>query len=784
HILDAWEFIRCFAMGDKPSRQLDQEDISSKPDYQLLIDAFSAEKASQPHEDRQSYVLPSGFPDYPAGTIAERRELHMTNGTRSVADAKDMIAKLPEGDKVKVENAMDKLRWSDPSNREHHERELLQTLGPDISAKIVEAKSEYRNAYNTIKIQNGDIEDINSRTAKLFSKSAISCHQSARMTNDFELQIPRISIDDGEKIWKKIDPIYEKANGIRKESIPAVDEAFTEAALTMFPRLDINSDGKLSKFELATALKDQMYKDENAQVVGALYMQREEISQLGVNKSNGKTISRENIKTIDEFLATQDQNANDFKVLLDFSAQHKENRFKALFPREDVAESLKNCQDERTANALNEALEKIPDGPLSYEKLVSIWKDQLSDDPKKSLIRAVDDIRLVKKFLKSNPELLKDGVLDADILHEYAKHNSIDSETKHLLNTLMTKNGGSISESACAELMGENNNSADSKLLRSTLFLLDKNQHFYFESSDITSSTAYKSASQENRNAIDRMLSHIGTKIDQESLNKFLKSIDSDPIAETISAVNRICRKAAFSQEKNDCYDLYGPGGADENINADAVNQSSFGNCYLAAALSSVAESRPGIISQMIKQNSDSTYTVTFRGDPKHPITVSHPTEAMLGIGMEATKYGVWPRVIEEAFGEHCRRYDKNAKEKYSPLDLEVSGNGGNPATVLRLLTGSKYALVPLKDIKDLNHLVDVLKVRSEPTVLSINKAQKAQSEGFATSHAYTLRVRPDVALLRVRNPWGGADNTVKGNMEINADRIRRNFDGITIPIR
>ncbi len=769
------------AMGDKASRENELTDNSSNPSYQLLIDALAETKAGRTNSGSKSGNSLPEFTEHFALSAAERKEIHTSNSAKSIIDAKDMIAKLPEGDKAKVDIALDKLRWSESANRAQREKDVLQALGPAIAEKVIEAKSELKHASEIINFQK---DDIYSRSSKIFSKSAINCHQSANTINGFDLQFLEMEDKSSEKVWKQIDPIYEKSKGIRNESIPRLGSEFAETALKLFPRLDLNEDGKLSKIELVSALRDPVYKGENAQVVGALYMNRDELSQLGSQKSNDKSITQENIKSIDAFLATQQKGADDLKELLNLTWNHGGNRFKALFPREEMIQSLKDCKDPVTVKAINEALEKIPDGPLGYHKISALWKEQLSENPTRTVMQAIENYSLATSYLKSNPDLLNDGVVDECTLSEHLSKDDIDPETETALNQLMERNGGIVSLDACEKLLQECKDSADAKFVMSMQFLENHPRDSYFETSEIRASLNTNNVSEETKAAFDRAVSGMGPKIDEKSILAYMRKFDADPAAEVIDDLNRSCRKAAFSQEKSDCYDLYGPGGADENINADAVNQSSFGNCYLAAALSSVAESRPGIISQMIKENSDGTYTVTFRGDPKHPITVPHPTESMLAIGMEATKHGVWPRVIEEAFGEYCRRHDSHAEQRHEPIDLEVSGNGGNPAAVLRLLTGQKYNLVSLESVKDLNKLVEDLRVRSEPTVLSTNRARKSQPDGFASNHAYTLRLRPEVKALRVRNPWGGDDNTVKGNMLINPDKIRRNFDGITVPVR
>ena len=57
----------------------------------------------------------------------------------------------------------------------------------------------------------------------------------------------------------------------------------------------------------------------------------------------------------------------------------------------------------------------------------------------------------------------------------------------------------------------------------------------------------------------------------------------------------------------------------------DGVTQLPYGDCFFEAALASLADTKQGqqLIKNMIKENKDGSYTVTFPGDPKHPIRVT-----------------------------------------------------------------------------------------------------------------------------------------------------------------
>lgn len=99
---------------------------------------------------------------------------------------------------------------------------------------------------------------------------------------------------------------------------------------------------------------------------------------------------------------------------------------------------------------------------------------------------------------------------------------------------------------------------------------------------------------------------------------------------------------------------LYGnPDNPLASIVPSAVDQGNIGNCYFMAALAAVADTDPQAIKEMIKDNGDGTYTVTFPGDKDHPVRVYAPTpEEMATFAGTDGEHGIWSAVIEKAFRE------------------------------------------------------------------------------------------------------------------------------------
>src|SRR5262249_55330984 len=88
------------------------------------------------------------------------------------------------------------------------------------------------------------------------------------------------------------------------------------------------------------------------------------------------------------------------------------------------------------------------------------------------------------------------------------------------------------------------------------------------------------------------------------------------------------------------------------SVKPEAVRQGAIGDCSLTSALGAVAAQSPETIQNMIKENENGSYTVTFPDAPNKPVTVEEPTDAELAHFAGGGEYGTWPAVIEKAYGK------------------------------------------------------------------------------------------------------------------------------------
>lgn len=240
------------------------------------------------------------------------------------------------------------------------------------------------------------------------------------------------------------------------------------------------------------------------------------------------------------------------------------------------------------------------------------------------------------------------------------------------------------------------------------------------------------------------------------------------------------------SQKRQTSRELYGELAPKDAIRMDAIHQGTIGNCYFGAALSTLAHSNPEAIRKMIRDNNDGSYTVTFPGDPKHPVKVNAPTEAELGLFNGGDKYGTWAGVMERAYGKYRLETDRRPELFESRRTYAEGGDGGGSSEqVLRLLTGKEQVHHEMNKTS----AADVVKeldaaIRAKRTVVvsSLSKEGELNTtpDGYQRDHAYSVigfeRNGDDDGVVIMRNPHGRGENSTMGTFKISVAQFKKNF--------
>lgn len=200
-------------------------------------------------------------------------------------------------------------------------------------------------------------------------------------------------------------------------------------------------------------------------------------------------------------------------------------------------------------------------------------------------------------------------------------------------------------------------------------------------------------------------------------------------------------------------------------IEPNDISQGGLGDCYLLAAMASLAQEHPEQIEKMIKDNHDGTYTVTLHRevpDPSQPgkmkdeafettvdLTVpsgGNPAHAHVGDTDPTTgAKEVWPLIIEKAYAQ--------MKQSYGAMD------GGVPGDALYTLTGSK---APRTDTGSVSaDQIAQYDKDGHPMVVDTCGADEAAlaTYGLVAGHAYSVKgIKTDAdgkQYVILYNPWG-----------------------------
>ncbi len=222
-----------------------------------------------------------------------------------------------------------------------------------------------------------------------------------------------------------------------------------------------------------------------------------------------------------------------------------------------------------------------------------------------------------------------------------------------------------------------------------------------------------------------------------------------------------------------------------DSFAATDVVLGALGDCYLASGLASLAQVRPDVLRDAVKDNGDGTYTVRFYKDSflglfgrsKKPVyvTVDGDMPTRDGKTPRFTRgrdpKELWPMLVEKAYAKLDGSYGK-------------VGVGGAPTTLWQALTGKsgsmqlnafKRSSVLFADIK--NALAEQRPVAASTSPLG------GQGEGLSKGHVYSVLAvseRDGKQYVTLRNPWGhgepGNDGRDDGVFELEVGAFKKRF--------
>lgn len=263
-------------------------------------------------------------------------------------------------------------------------------------------------------------------------------------------------------------------------------------------------------------------------------------------------------------------------------------------------------------------------------------------------------------------------------------------------------------------------------------------------------------------------------------MNKITTGSKSNPSDPSFSDVKEpYVKDAKYKKVKN--ADLFKPGGLNssdhhQEIHPNDVEQRYIGDCYFMASMAAIAHNNPEAIKDMIKDNGDGTYNVTFyekkslfdiSGPDFKPVEVTVDDDFPMKKG--ATVFAgegdggneIWPMIMEKAYAKYHGSYSKihggfadTALSELTGLKSETFSAGGMDIETLADLAGQGKALtattkhdlhigpVGIPDSTDFNPLF--------------------QNDTLHEGHVYCIsNVDKDAGTVTLQNPWGWTNSGI-----------------------
>jgi hypothetical protein len=224
----------------------------------------------------------------------------------------------------------------------------------------------------------------------------------------------------------------------------------------------------------------------------------------------------------------------------------------------------------------------------------------------------------------------------------------------------------------------------------------------------------------------------------------------------------------------------------------EAIQQGIVEDCNLLAPMASLARVNSAALRQMITPGGNGEFTVTFPGVPHEPITVKSPSQAELGLYSQSTKHGIWPAVIEKAFGEYVRRHPDTVGLAVPPCTA-----GAPPAECLskgglwegiNVLTGRQAQVVDLRRQHDSDFAVNLKSALDRGAVVTIASRQsffRRPGDVIQNSHNYSVfgfdPHGPGDGTLILRDPYGKRSPVGEHTIEVRVDRLHHDFQWLAM---
>lgn len=258
-----------------------------------------------------------------------------------------------------------------------------------------------------------------------------------------------------------------------------------------------------------------------------------------------------------------------------------------------------------------------------------------------------------------------------------------------------------------------------------------------------------------------------------------VKRSDHEMMRETVRITTRHAQRALRAHRK-----LYANiDEPEKSIRPEAIRQGIVGDCYFLSALASVASTNPAMIKWMITPLEDHYYQVVFAGCMDAPVVVEEPTAVELALYAKVGEYGMWPAVIEKAYGLFLQQH----RHIKTVIPAAAADAAESVYEAFDLLTGQMghWEALPLLSNEKLKELLDSAfkERRAVAAATPPGKGGYTAESKLPAQHAFSvLKWNPRKEEITLRNPWGRVSDqcsifeNADGIFTINVNLFRRNF--------
>lgn len=230
---------------------------------------------------------------------------------------------------------------------------------------------------------------------------------------------------------------------------------------------------------------------------------------------------------------------------------------------------------------------------------------------------------------------------------------------------------------------------------------------------------------------------------------------------ETLAQVDPVltARASGYARFEGELFGETGPQLSD-------IDQNRLGDCYFLAALGAIVAQDPDVISNMLRDNGDGTYTATFyaaQDGERVPVEVT--VDGDLPVNADGTlvyagavdsdgdnDLELWVPLLEKAYAKF--------QDLYGPDDglsgYQDLGNGGSAHNVFRDVTGEPATRT--SDFQTEQQLLDLVQRVDEGQYVTVSSLVDGADPGWVGRHAYTVVGTYEdngETMVILRNPWG-----------------------------